>query len=189
MEWPADALPARAPLALCVVNDAAVADALERTIRGRAVEGHDLTVGRLKAGAPLPTCHVLYLAGSDLKSSLDVIATLKDVSVLTVSDAARFARAGGMVELFIENGRMRFAVNVDALQPRAGSIELASARARENRQRRRCVLDRWTVTVVVLARKNVGQLRLVQLPHQFLNLLGTHWRTLQRANLQQRTHQ
>src|SRR6185436_14685279 len=50
VEWPVNVLPARAPLALCVVDDAAVADALERTIRGRAVEGHDLTVGRLKAG-------------------------------------------------------------------------------------------------------------------------------------------
>ena len=36
--------------------------------------------------------------------------------MLTVSDAARFAQTGGMVELFIEDGRMRFAVNVDALQ-------------------------------------------------------------------------
>ena len=51
------------------------------------------------------------------------------------------------------------------------------------------LLDRWAVTVVVLARKHVDQLRLVQLPHQFLNLLRTHWRTLQGANLQQRTHQ
>jgi len=50
-------------------------------------------------------------------------------------------------------------------------------------------LDRWAVTVVVLARKHVDQLRLVQLPHQFLNLLGTHWRALQRPDLQQRTHQ
>jgi hypothetical protein len=38
------------------------------------------------------------------------------VVVLTVSDAARFAETGGMVELFVEGDRMRFAVNVDALQ-------------------------------------------------------------------------
>jgi hypothetical protein len=124
LEWPANALPAGAPLALCVVNDGAVADALESTVRGRAVQGHGLTVGHLKAGAPLPTCHVLYLSGFDLKTSLDVISTLKDVPVLTVSDAARFARTGGMVELFIEDGRMRFAVNVDALS--RGRVRLSS---------------------------------------------------------------
>jgi hypothetical protein len=116
MEWPAETVPAGAPLALCVVNDIAVADVLEKTVKGRTVEGHSLTVKRLKAGAPLPPCHVLYVAGSDLKRSLEVIETVKGVLALTVSDAARFAETGGMVELFVENDRMRFAVNVDALQ-------------------------------------------------------------------------
>ena len=64
----------------------------------------------------MPTCHVLYLAGGDLKRSTEVVGTLKGVFVLTVSDTARFAQTGGMVELFVEDGRMRFAVNVDALQ-------------------------------------------------------------------------
>jgi hypothetical protein len=119
MEWPADIVLAGTSVALCIVNDGAIADALERAVEGRSVEGHNLTVRRLKAGAPLPTCHVLYLGGSDLKQSLDVADTVKGVFVLTVSDTARFAETGGMVELFGDNGRMRFAVNVDALQ-RAG---------------------------------------------------------------------
>jgi hypothetical protein len=116
VEWPADAIPGGAPLALCVVNDSAVADALEQTIKGRTVNGHALILRRLKAGEPLPTCHVLYLAGSDLKRPADVIETLNGKLVLTVSDASRFSRTGGMVELFLEDGRMRFAVNVDALR-------------------------------------------------------------------------
>jgi hypothetical protein len=32
VEWPADEVPAGAPLALCIVSDDAVADALEQTI-------------------------------------------------------------------------------------------------------------------------------------------------------------
>ncbi len=44
--------------------------------------------------------------------------------MLTVSDATRFADTGGMVELFVEGGRMRFAVNVDALQ--RARIQLSS---------------------------------------------------------------
>jgi hypothetical protein len=116
MEWPAETVTAGSPLALCIVNDASVADALERTIKGRTVDGHSLIVKGLKVGAPLPLCHVLYIAGSDLKRSLEAIEPVKGVFVLTVSDAARFAETGGMVELFVESDRMRFAVNVDALQ-------------------------------------------------------------------------
>jgi hypothetical protein len=124
MEWPGETVPAGAPVALCIVEDIAVADALEKTVAGRTVEGHSLIVKRLKAGAQLPTCHVLYVAGSDLKRSLDVAETVKGVFALTVSDAARFAETGGMVELFVENDRMRFAVNVDALQ--RGRVRLSS---------------------------------------------------------------
>jgi hypothetical protein len=116
VEWPADAVAAGAPLALCVVNDGTVADALEQTIKGRTVKGHALAVRRVAAGAPLPTCHVLYITGLDQKRGLDVIGTLNGKLVLTVSDATGFAQTGGMVELFIEDARIRMAVNVDALQ-------------------------------------------------------------------------
>ena len=116
VEWPAQALAPGAPLVLCVVNDTGVADALEQTIKGRTVDGHGLAVRHIKAGAPLPACHVLYLAGPDLKRALEALVSAKGLLVLTVSDAARFARTGGMVELVLDNGKMRFIVNVDALQ-------------------------------------------------------------------------
>ncbi len=116
IEWPAEAAPPGTTLSLCIVNDERVADALDRTIKDRTVDGHTLTVRRLKPGTPLPACHVLYLAGADTKRSLDVVETVKGAFVLTVSDATRFAESGGMVELFVENGHMRFAVNIDALQ-------------------------------------------------------------------------
>jgi hypothetical protein len=116
VEWPADVVPAGAPLSLCVVDDSAVVEVLAQTIKGRAVDGHGLTVRHVKSDTPLPTCHVLYLAGSDPKRTLDIVGSLDDVLVLTVSDAAGFAKTGGMVELFIEEGRMRFAVNVDAVE-------------------------------------------------------------------------
>jgi hypothetical protein len=116
IDWPAETVPPGTALTLCIVNDDRVADAVDHTIKGRTVGGHTLTVRRLKPNTPLPTCHVLYLAGADLKRSLAFVETVKGVFVLTVSDAKRFADSGGMVELFVENGHMRFAVNVDALQ-------------------------------------------------------------------------
>ena len=116
VEWPADAVTGAEPLALCIVGDDGVADALEQTIKGQTVQGHGLAVRRLGSGAPLPACHVLYLAGSDQKRWRDGAGLLDRRSVLTVSDAARFAQTGGMVELSLERGRMQIAVNTDALQ-------------------------------------------------------------------------
>ena len=116
VEWPADTPPPGSPLIMCIVNDGAVATALEQTTKGRVVEGHPLSVVRLGAKGTLPMCHVLYLAALDQKALLDMIAALDGRLVLTVSDVPRFARNGGMVELFVEDGKLRMAANVDALQ-------------------------------------------------------------------------
>jgi hypothetical protein len=124
MEWSSDPVPPGTDVVLCIVNDDLVATALERTVRGRTVQGHALSVRILNGDAPLPICQLLYLAGANLQQSLDAIATVKGSVVLTVSDAERFAQMGGMVELFAETGRIRFAVNTDAL--RRGGVRLSS---------------------------------------------------------------
>lgn len=116
VEWPAEVPPAGVPFALCIVDDDAVANALEKTIKGRNVDGRSLAVRRLDMGAPLSTCHVVFFSASHQKQMLNVLGALSGKVVLTVSNAPRFARIGGMVELFVEDGRMRIAVNVDALQ-------------------------------------------------------------------------
>lgn len=124
VEWPVHEPPAGAPFVLCVVNDDAVVNALEQTIKGRTAGGRSLAVRRLGAGAPLPACHVAYFAAADQKQLAKVIGTLSGRLVLTVSDVPGFAQLGGMVELYREDARMRIAVNVDALQ-RAG-VRLSS---------------------------------------------------------------
>ena len=45
-----------------------------------------------------------------------ILDSVRGRPVLTVSDGAGFAQAGGMIELFVEGGRMRFAVNLDAVE-------------------------------------------------------------------------
>jgi hypothetical protein len=115
-EWPADALAPGQRLALCVLGDNAVAGALEQTIRGHAIESHELTVELLKPDASARACHLLYVSGLDEKRSLQLIDSLKTAPVLTASDADRFAELGGVAQLVLENGRMRFTINVTAAQ-------------------------------------------------------------------------
>jgi hypothetical protein len=116
VEWPTDAMPAGAPLVMCVLGDGTVADALEETVKGRAIEGHQLTTRRVKADSPLRTCHVLYVSGLDAKRSHELLEGLGDSAVLTASDLDQFAQLGGVANFFVENGKMRFAVNIESAQ-------------------------------------------------------------------------
>jgi hypothetical protein len=44
------------------------------------------------------------------------LGSIKTLPVLTVSDGERFSEAGGIIELYIDGGRIRFAINVDAAE-------------------------------------------------------------------------
>src|SRR2546423_13026909 len=57
-EWPADILAPGQRLSLCVLGDKAVADALEQTTKGHAIESHELTVQVVGADWPIRSCHV-----------------------------------------------------------------------------------------------------------------------------------
>ena len=115
-EWPPDTLAAGQRIALCVIGDNAVGDALEQTIKGHAIESHELTVEMVRADGNLRSCHLLYVSGLDAKRSLHLIESLKAAPVFTASDADKFAELGGVAQLTLENGRMQFAINVAAAQ-------------------------------------------------------------------------
>jgi hypothetical protein len=121
-EWPADAAPAD-PLTICVFGDAAIADALDETVKGRTVDGRKTVVVRVKPEG-FRGCHVLYLSGLDAKRAQAIIDDLKSAPVLTVGDREQFAQSGGIAGLFVEQGRMRFAINVEAAQ--RGRLRISS---------------------------------------------------------------
>jgi hypothetical protein len=111
-EWPADAPPAD-PLMMCVIGDAGVADALDETVKGRTIDGRKVVVARATLDG-IRGCHVVYLTGFDPKRAQQIVDDLKNAPVLTVSDREQFAQGGGIAGLFVDQGRMRFAINVEA---------------------------------------------------------------------------
>ena len=111
-EWPSSVLAPGQRLSLCVMGDSAVADALEQIIRGHAVEGHELTAQVVKPGSPIRSCHLLFVGGVDAEGTMRLLESLKGLAVLTVGDDSRFIELGGIIQLIVEDGRMRFAVNI-----------------------------------------------------------------------------
>jgi hypothetical protein len=61
-------------------------------------------------------CQILYMGGWNSRELRRVTESLKGAPILTVSDVDGFAELGGMVQLRLERGRMRFAINPAAAQ-------------------------------------------------------------------------
>jgi hypothetical protein len=133
-EWPLDALPAGAPLVICVVGDTPVADAIMREVKGQKKASHDITVVRSTLTAPPPKpCHVLYASGGPLPQVSQVIAGERDSPVLTLSDSDGFIDAGGVAQFYFEHSSMKFNVSLPAakrsrLQLSSRLLQLAKPR-------------------------------------------------------------
>jgi hypothetical protein len=113
-EWPGEAIAPGAPLVLCVVGDDMVTDALADIVRERKGDRPEIEVRRLKTDGPVRSCHLLYVADTNLSHCSDVLAAVKGQPVLTVGDAPGFAEAGGVARLYQRDGKMRFVINTVA---------------------------------------------------------------------------
>ena len=73
--------------------------------------GQNLSVSFITPGDPPPKCRLIYISGVTARQAEQLIAGLRDVPVLTISDLEGFTELGGTARFFFENGRLRFSVN------------------------------------------------------------------------------
>jgi hypothetical protein len=131
VEWPASA-PVDT-LTVCFLGGKGVHDALATGIDAKRVGARKLIARQLKRPTTVDSCDVLYADAASVDLSLAV-----GLPVLTVSDAPQFAAKGGMIELFTENHRLRFVINVAhvhnaGLRMSSDLLKLAARVQREER--------------------------------------------------------
>lgn len=113
--WPDDAVPAGRVFTFCVTGDRAVAEALEQSIKDRPGQ-EPMSVIFVTPDASLRGCQILYLGGLNLRDVRRTVEALKGTPIFTVSDIDGFAELGGVAQLRLDHGRMRFAINPAAAQ-------------------------------------------------------------------------
>lgn len=114
IEWPDETPPASDPFRLCVIADGAMTTLIERTMTGEAVKGRPSETAVPASIEDARRCQILFVGRTELSRARPLMAALRDQPVLTVSDAARFADTGGMIEFVRIGGHVRFRVNVEA---------------------------------------------------------------------------
>jgi len=123
VDWPARAFHSQEePIAICTLGSNPFGDALDRVVNGKTAGGRPL-LARHVADAPSPSdCHILF--ASDLKKFRAIAPRLRGTAVLTVGESPEFIAAGGMINFKIEGGRIRFEINVQAVEQ--GQIHISS---------------------------------------------------------------
>jgi hypothetical protein len=117
IEWPPDTFPSeKTPIALCVFRYDPFGSALDEVIRGKAINNRELSARRIDELSQLKGCQVVFVSEREDKLLPETLNSVKGTNVLLVGESAEFAERGGAVQFFLEENKLRFAVNVDAVQ-------------------------------------------------------------------------
>jgi hypothetical protein len=108
VEWPSTALPAQAPIVICLSPSQPFGSWVQEVAAGAEVHSRPATIRELRRGDRPGSCHVLYVAPADHT----LLARVRNEPVLTIGDDAHFLEVGGIIRLLIIDGRVRFEVNV-----------------------------------------------------------------------------
>ena len=116
VDWPQKAFSdPQEPIVIGVLGDDPFGNYLDDTVRGEKVDNRPLVVRRYHAAEDIDgSCQVLFISRSEAARTEQIIAHLKDRSILTVSDEDEFGRRGGMVRFIAENSRIKLRINVAA---------------------------------------------------------------------------
>ena len=117
VEWPTNAAPpTRDPLVIGLIGTDPFGPVLDRLIRGQTVQGRELAVRRFQPDEDLRSCQVLFVSRSETGRVPGILARVRGARILTVSESSGFAERGGMVNLVLQDDRVRFEMNVRAAE-------------------------------------------------------------------------
>jgi hypothetical protein len=117
IQWPPEAFASdQAPLFLCIVGEDPFGQPLDGIVQGKTINGHTLIVRRITNLDDLKTCQIVFIGSGDKKRLSELLRRLKGSNALAVGESRDFTGMGGGIQFYLENDRIRFSINVDALQ-------------------------------------------------------------------------
>lgn len=115
VDWPGSASnDSQSPLRLCLVGSDPLGSALSRMMADRLSRGRALLLRRVSRTEPFSDCQILYISPSESKYLPQILESVHNVSALTVGETDRFVEEGGMIQLVMEDNRIRFKINPSA---------------------------------------------------------------------------
>jgi hypothetical protein len=119
VEWPAGGTSNSDLFTVCVLGQDPFGPALEATLAGETVGGKKAAAKRISVPQEAAGCQILFMSSAEENRLDQVLEALHKEAVLTVSDMPKFSQRGGMIQFVLEGKKVRFEVNLSAVQ-RAG---------------------------------------------------------------------
>lgn len=115
VEWPADESAGREDaFTVCILGRDPFGAFLDQTLAGETLHGKRAVTKRIVSGGDTSDCEIVFVSKSERHGLRSILGSLKKKSTLTVSDIEGFSERGGMIQLMLDEDRVRFEVNLTA---------------------------------------------------------------------------
>ena len=116
VDWPHSTFTAtKGHFRICVMGQDPFGPTLEATLSKKSVRDHPFEILRNPPSSQLQHCHMLYLPASATSHILTLRPHIAKEDVLTVGETLDFMKQGGMVQFFLDDQKVQFAVNTDVV--------------------------------------------------------------------------
>ena len=119
VKWPTDSFTrADEPFCIGILGDDPFNGALEATIRGETIDNHKLVVRRSQTMDDLQDCQLIFICKSEESHLPEILTKLDSKPILSVSEIGGFAKNGGIINFYLQGGKVRFEINPGSAQRR-----------------------------------------------------------------------
>lgn len=117
VEWPKEAFAAEnAPIQIAVIGDDEFAAKLKSLLSDKKAQGRSFEVKKISNPQEVKNFQIVFISNSETRRLGQILDAAKKSSVLTIGETEQFLDLGGMINLFFEDGQLRFEVNADAAE-------------------------------------------------------------------------
>lgn len=113
-----------APIVIGILGDDPFGEVFDPLLR-KTVQNRPVQLLHLKGVDQARGCHVVFISREGQPSLNATLQYLKGSNVLTVSDMEDFAGKGGMIQLFVQDKRIRFNINLKSAE--AAGLRISSS--------------------------------------------------------------
>jgi len=105
---------AEKPFGIGILGEDPFGEFLDQTVKGEKVDGHPLVVRRFHRLEEVKDCQILFIGRSEKPRMGNLLAGLRDRSILTVGETDGFVEGGGIIVFFMKQNKIHFKVNPKA---------------------------------------------------------------------------
>jgi len=115
VEWPPEVFAGtNSPIVIGILGKDVFGDTLGKIINDRKVNNRGFAFRHFDSANEATNCQILFVSSSERNDFAKIVSALHNASVLTVSEADGFLKAGGMINFLIEGKNIRFQISDEA---------------------------------------------------------------------------